>query len=230
MYEEEMKKPDLKDLCDLERQLIDGLKCEMAHGLYSENVSIPQLRQVFDMLKDVVETKKNCMKAWYYDTVTEAMLNAGDRTRYDYDDPMGYDKWRYTSGEFAPKGHGKRTGYRPGIPPIYTGMVPLSQDDLYPEAMMGYPYDRIPSDELPRMDHDGSVGRSPHHSGRYGYSYDEYKDAKDKHDKSGMDSKARSHIGDMMTTTREIWKDADPALRKSLKDDLTAFVTKELTV
>lgn len=82
------------------------------------------------------------MEAAYYENVTEAMEN------YEADGGegrMGYDRWRYSSGRFAPKGRGTY-----GYVPMHTDMP------------MGYPTDgRMMTTD----------GRSTANNGnRYGYT------------------------------------------------------------
>lgn len=83
-----------KDMKEIKHDLIDAAKAEWAKGI--ENVNTEELGEVVDMIKDLAE-------ACYYCSVTDAM---------DEYEPMGYDRWRYASGRFAPKGRGTY-GYTP---------------------------------------------------------------------------------------------------------------------
>ena len=68
---------------------------------------------------------------------------------------------------------------------------------------------------------------------RYGRAYNEYK-MKRRHyhetnspaDKKDMDTHAEEHVRDTIATARDIWKDADPALRKQMKEDFTKLVSE----
>lgn len=137
----------LKDLNEIKHDLINAVKMEIAGGL--ENADTEELGQVIDMIKDLAEAEESCMEAAYYELVSEAM-DGGESER------MGYDKWRYSSGRFAPKGRGHISGYLP------TGnMIPE-----YHAEPMGY-----------------TDGKSTM-SGRYGYSDDKTKSDKERMDKA----------------------------------------------
>lgn len=67
----------------------------------------------------------------------------------------------------------------------------------------------------------------------YGRAWDEYEGAKRYYTetknpslKSEMDARATEHIGNSLVTLREIWRDADPALRQRMKADLTNLVNE----
>lgn len=95
----------LKDLSEIKHKLIDAVKMELDKGV--ESADTEELGEVVDMIKDLASAEKDCMEASYYELVCEAM-DDGESER------MGYDRWRYSSGRFAPKGRGSRTyGYLP---------------------------------------------------------------------------------------------------------------------
>lgn len=100
---------------------------------------------------------------------------------------------------------------------IHKPYMDQSYDDNY---RMGYPMDKVDWQyELPI---------------RYGKSYGDFKMARkhytetnSPHDKEEMDTHAMEHMSNMMTTVRDIWKAADPELRKNIKNNL-AMLTNEL--
>lgn len=133
----------LKELNELKHDLIDAVKAQVAGGL--ENVNTEELGEVVDMIKDLAEAEEACMEACYYETVTEAMTEGEDR--------MGYDRWRYASGRFAPKGRGTY-GYTP--------------DTMMPMAA-GYTTDRMmPSSERTETERSG-VYPTDRYNARMGY-------------------------------------------------------------
>ena len=70
-----------------------------------DNVSLADLNEIgqwIDIAKDLTEYDKNMR-------VIEAM----DEEQEDSYGRMGYDRYRYADGRFAPKGRGHRMGYRP---------------------------------------------------------------------------------------------------------------------
>lgn len=73
-------------------------------------------------------------------------------------------------------------------------------------------------------------------SGMYGRAYEEYQGLRryytETHNpryKTEMDAHASEHVGNTLTTIREIWKNADPELRQRMRGDFTALVN-EMTV
>lgn len=95
----------LKDINEVKHALIDAVKMQVSSGI--DKVDAGELGEVIDMIKDLASAEKDCMEACYYEAVTEAMDEDGEGR-------MGYDRWRYASGRFAPKGRGSRAyGYLP---------------------------------------------------------------------------------------------------------------------
>lgn len=154
--EETKKKVDkIKDTKD---RLVDALNGEIAKGV--EKVDAEEAGAITDMIKDLAEAEKECWEACYYKSIVEAMEADNDK--------MGYDRYRYTNGEFAPK---PTRGYTP----IYANDGNF-YDDLS-DHMMGYTdtgthtgnsrmgnrmgYDKDPVDELAELwqeaDHDTKV-------------------------------------------------------------------------
>ena len=69
------------------------------------------------------------------------------------------------------------------------------------------------------------------HPSRYGESYDRYSDrrrhyheTKDAESKKQMDDSMKEYMSDVSENLREMWKDADPTLRQTMKADLTKMV------
>lgn len=213
MHDQNMK-PDLMDICNIEKDLISALKTVVCHGVFSKDVDTKELGELVDMVKDMAETKRNCMEAHYYETVTKAM------EEYDYDDEdsMGYNRNRYANGRYAPSGTGNMSsGYRP-----HFRMMPNRYDD-YP---MGYD----------RSNGNGNGGNYNNGNGsnsygyQYGKAYDEYRDAKRHYtetksyeDKSHMDEKALEHVNASVMTLRDIWKSADPSVKKDVRTSIKSL-------
>lgn len=124
-----------KDMKDLKHSLIDAAKMEMAKGI--DNVNAEELGEVVDMIKDLAE-------ACYYCSIVDAMES----------ESYGYDRWRYASGRFAPKGRGTY-GYTP------ERMMPESMG--YEPKMMDTPETRNMSTRNMR-------------NIRYGYHKDDFDD------------------------------------------------------
>lgn len=71
---------------------------------------------------------------------------------------------------------------------------------------------------------------------RYGRAYNEYRESRRYYTETNspayrqeMDAHAAEHVGDTLATIREIWKTADPEMKKRIKADFTTLVN-EMTV
>lgn len=236
---------ELQDICRMKDTLMTWCNAEVSKGVDGANCK--ELGETIDMIKDLAEAKKSCLEACYYETVVTAMEEEGeDPERY------GYNHYHTGSGRFASRGNGHYVGYNHNMKegPYIDGYL---HDPNFRQNMMGmYGYedavrnggsssrmgyhptndygikwdDRVygypnPETAMRQMDH------------RYGQAYNDYRMAK-KHytqtnspeDKNQMEHKANEHMSDMINTMREIWKDADPTLRKRMTTDLTALLNE----
>lgn len=173
---------------------------EMKNTLISwaqEEISKGCIAADADDLGKVVDMIKDLCEAEYYHSIVEAMH---EEIEGEYEGRSGYDNRRYASGRFAPKGHGHISGYMP----------PYMEPHM--DMMEGY----TPS---------GRGNRSQ--SGRYGYNYDKYNEARRNYhesrhteDKHEMNEHAKKHLEDTVETLEDIYKDADPELKTRMKQDL----------
>ena len=173
----------LKDISEMKHTLVEAAKAQMAQGV--ECVDTEEMGEVIDMIKDLAHAEKSCMEAAYYELVCEAMQG---------EDSYGYDRWRYSSGRFAPKGRGSVRGYLP----------PYMEGETLEARPMGY--DR--TDGRTRSNgstYDQAGGRSM----RYGYTPESMGMHEGMTSKEKMD-KAIDVMGD-------IWQDATKAEREVLK-------------
>lgn len=176
--------------------------------------------QDWDDLKDCLETANAAICADKDYRIVEAMDEAEQEDKFI--GRMGYDRWRYADGRFAPKGRGRKRGYTP-----YLHMMDDEDYAAYedmPHPMMNYRMGYTKGNEYM----DGMEMRKP---SRYGESYDRYADrrrhyhdTKDAESKKQMDESMKEYMADVMDGMRDIWKDADPALRQTMKADLTKMV------
>ena len=135
---EEVKKKASK-IEDAKERLVEALNGAISSGI--ENVDASEAGEITDMIKDLAEAEEKCWKACYYKSIVEAMNES---------EKMGYDPWRYSNGEYAPKGRGTR-----GYTPVYT------DDDPYRDMsdhMLGYtPDDRMQTRPTKMGYHDDPV-------------------------------------------------------------------------
>ena len=185
------------------------------------------------MIKDLAEAEKACMEACYYETIVKAMEGAGEE---DEDNGrMGYNSRHYSNGKFAPKGRGTKMGYIPDMmmPNQYPYIYGYLNDPDFDDHMQGrFGYQESGagnrSQSGSRMGYDDW---DPDDDPRQSKEYNEYKRAKRHYtetksmtDKQQMDEHAMKHMNQAIDSFREMWKDADPAMRKRMKADLTALV------
>lgn len=208
---EDLKKSGSYDeLCDLKKDLIKIFASEL-HTKGVDDLDTKDCAEVADMIKDLAEAEKACMEACYYETAIKAMEKADEEE--EQEGRMGYNAYRYANGRYAPKGRGTRRGYTPEM-----GMMnPYLYDPDFEEAM-----------EKGRL---GYQGEDPDDDPRQSREYNEYKRAKRHYsetkspeDKRKMDEHAMKHVNQAMDSFREMWRDADPNMRKRMKADLTTLV------
>lgn len=222
-------KKSFEALYELKEDLTRAAMDEMAKGI--QHVDTKEMGEVIDMIKDLSEAEEKCWKACYYKSIVKAMHEEEEEMKRG-GGRMGYDNWRYSSGRFAPTGHGHRSGFTP-------------MDDEYEERMMaegwmegssGYSNGDSKSGGQ-NGSSSGSRGGSMGSNGRMGYPghprgdhYERYNQArmgfhesKDAASRQHMDAAARDYAMDMVDAMKEIWRDADPAMRKELKNKMTAL-------
>lgn len=208
----------VENLCKMQSKLTEIMQSELAKD--SKDICTEEAGEVVDMIKDLADAEKNCWKALYYKKACEAMEEGEEKPELPwYYGPMGYDNWRYSSGRFAPKGHGHRTG-RMGYP----DPKDLGYDPMWPDNMTtGYPM----HDEGKMWPNDGrNFARS-----KYGHEYDMFLDSKRHYtethspeDKEKMKQHGREHVMETVDTIKEIWAEADPDLRRQMKESIVTLV------
>lgn len=216
------KDMDVERLCCMSDCLCKWVEKEIDCGM--AGADIEKLGEVVDMIKDFAEAKYYCaqaeekeIKKKYYCVLTEKMLEEPreeDMEMQYADGPWGYDNYRYqSSGKFAPKGHGTRYGYSRGQKGNTNGTTMDrggNGDRSYP---MGYPESRIPMNYNDPM--------SPYYgmeyvNGPWGHHESDYQG-----DMSMTPEEKMHHTMDNM---KEMWKNADPNLKKEMKSDMTKLL------
>lgn len=234
---EEMKQK-VKDICELKDKLVCSVRDELSKGI--QNVNTHEMGQVIDMIKDLAEAEKECWESVYYKSIVEAMEE--EKEMYGGEGRMGYDNWRYASGRFAPTGHGHRSGFRPGETLDAPWMMAEGFGDDPWRNALGYSNGGTQSGSMNRGSHgDGRSSQSTMgNANRMGYSgterghrYDQYvkarmgyHESKDASHKEHMDASARDYVMDIADSVEEIWRDADPAMRKEIKNKFVALTGK----
>ena len=206
-----------------------------AHGF--DNLS----SQDWDDLKDCMEIVKSAICADKDYREVEAM----DDFEKEYG-RMGY-RGRAANGRFVHRsGRGRSAGYTPYLHMMEDGMDDYDMYDDMPYPMTGYRMGYTDGNRSRNMgnssssgSYSGNYGGGNSRSGydgmrqpsRYGESYDRYSDrrrhyheTKDAESKKQMDDSMKEYMSDISENLREMWKDADPTLRQTMKADLTKMV------
>lgn len=206
-----------------------------AHGF--DNIT----SQEWDDLKDCMEIVKSAICADKDYREVEAM----DDFEKEYG-RMGY-RGRARNGRFVHRsGRGRSAGYTPYLHMMDDGMDEYDMYDDIPYPMTGYRMGYTDGNRGGNMGNSSSSGSYSENYGggnsrsgyegmrqpsRYGESYDRYSDrrrhyheTKDADSKKQMDDSMKEYMSDVSENLREMWKDADPTLRQTMKADLTKMV------
>lgn len=207
-------------------ELLKMISCEVSEGKENVACHVESIGKLVDMVKDLCEAEKECMEKKYYEMMVCEMMTDGD----DMEEigRMGYDKWHYASGKFAPKGKGHRvatsttrSGFNPmPLNPIdrnpHDGGPYWHEDPMVMNYRMGYPMD--------------DMGDAMHPS-RYGQGFDNYKERKKHYTETGseqermdMNSKIEEATYDSLDAMREMWADANPEVRTKLMGSVNRFL------
>lgn len=152
--------------------------------------------QVTDMIKDLAEAE-------YYCSVTEAMQG--------YDDRMGYRQGRDSMGRFTSSG---RRGYE----------SPDAGDRPSGRHMpMGYRPEEPSGGDGSWGDRDGTYGRAFR---EWRKAKRHYTETHSESDRNRMRETENEHLAETMATFREMWDDAEPDMRKRMKEDLSKLVSE----
>lgn len=194
-------KTDYEKLCKAFETVVGWFENETSKGV--TQVDTDELGKVADIIKDLADAKKNCSETekneWeqcYYAHVIMAMERAGD-------DEEGMEN---------------RYGY---VPPKMNKATERSRMRQWAHDPETYNH------EMSEW-----YGRENERSDqRYGKPYREYLDAR-KHytetksvrDKEDMEMYANEHMMDTIGTIREMYRTAEPDLKKRMKADLTKLV------
>ena len=170
-----------------------------------DDLSLADLNEIgqwIDIAKDLTEYDKNMR-------VIEAM----DEEQEDSYGRMGYDRYRYADGRFAPKGRGHRMGYRPYL---YMG-----EDDWLNEYTHNPDFMKPGYTERGKMD------------SRHGRSYDRfdenrrfYHESGDTATKKRMEDSIKDVFDDMESMVQDVWKDMTPEQKTQYRAKMTQLVQK----
>lgn len=216
------KKPELSEICQIEKDLISALKTTVSHGVFSKEVDGKELGDLVDMVKDMAETKRNCWEACYYETVVEAMKEGEDEEGGRM--PRGMEHmYKIMPPHWMNEGP---AGYIP------SSRVPMNKD----WNGLSYDYSNNSGRRMNGDNDDQSQNRNRYRN-PYGESYGEYEDARRHYtetrspeDKRHMNEKAMEHVDNSMMTLREVWRNADPDVKKQVSSAISSLASEFKTV
>lgn len=158
---------------------------------------------------------------------------------------MGYDRWRYANGRFAPKGRGRRSGYTPYLHMMEDEDEYGMYDDI-PYPMTGYRMGYTGGNRGGNMGNSsssgsyyGNYGGGNSHSGydgmrqpsRYGESYDRYKDSRRHYTENPtpeyqqkMKENADEVFDDIEELAKKMYSEADANDKAKFKQKMTQLV------
>lgn len=219
MYSEiEEMMAEMSDLKEIKKTLTSWLKQEVSTG--KDCFDVHSSGAVSDIIKDTAETIKECYEAIYYKTVIEAM-ESGKEPSYGGEDVYGYNHRHMANGEFAKSGRGH----------VVRGYTPYVDQEPYIDAYLHDPnfQHRMGNSSMGYNDGD-RMNRS-----EYGEMYDNYRtarrhyqDSKSQVDKDEMDRHCTNYMAHTVKHLKAMWADADPMLKKKLKEDLGEGMVKVL--
>lgn len=194
----------------------------------------------WEKLKYSMEIVKNAICADKDYRIVCAMDEAEEEEKFM--GRMGY-RGRARNGRFVHRsGRGRSAGYTPYLHMMEDGMDDYDMYDEMPYPMTGYRMGytggnmgNSSSSGSYSGNYSGGNSRSGYEGmrqpSRYGESYDRYSDrrrhyheTKDAESKKQMDDSMKEYMADVMENMRDMWKDADPTLRQTMKADLTKMV------
>lgn len=216
-----------------------------------EQIDTEEMGKVVDMVKDLADAEMNVWKKCYYEAIVKAMEEDKEKEElmFKMDGRMGYDRWRTSTGRFAPKGHGHETSMavatgRAGFvdmpwhnPPYYDD--PRFWDGQPWMAPMGYDESGRNGDGSMQNGSNRGNGQPGSTTGRMGYTpdteanqgrqthYDLYQKARrhfhetgDQEQKQQMKEHGKESVEEALLTVRDIFTEADPQLQQKMRDDL----------
>lgn len=238
----------IQEICNMQYKLQGWANAELEKD--KESIDTKEMGDVIDMIKDLADAKKSCLEAMYYESVIDAMNDAEAEYRMGYGrslpakmhkrypDEMMYkpfvDQEPYIDDylddmRYGYNGGGNRGGNSGGSRGGSTrsgnsgGQGGSSSGGSY-----GY-HDR------PRIDYDEwtSQNQSEKPNSRYGTAYNQYREMRRHYtqtsnpsDKEEMNARAQEHMADTVMSIRDIWKGADPDLKRKMKSDLQSLMSE----
>lgn len=238
-------KEKLKPLCKMKKCLSEWAECEIDKG--KESVCTQEMGEVIDMIKDLAEAEEKLIKGCYYKKIIEAMDEQEEEDELlekMFANPMiceflsekapemmeEYEMFNQRMG-YPRGGRGRSRGQRRS----QSGRFMSTSDGR--GRRMGYDGNDFDENQI-RMIVDEymmKTGNIPERGmgDMRNRPFDHYKEARRHYtetrspkDKEEMDSAAHQHIADTMASMREIWKYADPDMKKRVKQDFTTLMNE----
>lgn len=190
---------------------LNNMKCELINWLQEymacgrDHFDTEFAGDVTDMIKDICEAEEKMAKAKYYCALTTEMEEDDGWVQENM--PHYRSRYGYPRRDFNPSQHPRNA------------MGEFKNRAGYPKYSEVY-------DPTQRRDGMDTYSQS------YQHPYDEWKEAKrhytetkDPHHKMVMDEKTKESAEDAINIMKDIWADANPELKKSMKAEVTNLLS-----
>lgn len=227
------KDSSYSQICESKKRLTEEVINQLNGGI--EKIDAHEMGEVIDMIKDLAEAEKCMNESRYYESIVEAMeegsedpygMRAGYRPRMMAYKPFISEE-PYIDAYLRDGDPTMRMGYSRGSSSSRGGRRNRDSMGRY-TSNRGRPT-RPGYDDGEDWDMDYDEDDDP----RYSEAYNQYRSARrhyteshSQHDKDVMNQKANEHIASTISTVRDMWKDADPNLRKRMKADFSALLNE----
>lgn len=229
-------KEKLKPLCKMKARLSEWAECEIDKG--KEEVCTHEMGAVIDMIKDLAEAEEKLIKGYYYKKIIEAMDEQEEEDELlekMFANPMICEFLAEKAPEMMEEYEmfNQRMGYLRGS---RRGQRRSKTSGRYMSAgdgRMGYNPEYYDENHIRRImdEYMAKTGRPmndvrEHPFDHYKEARRHYTESRSPRDKEEMDQAAMEHLGDTVTSMKEIWKYADPDMKKRVKQDLTTLMSE----
>lgn len=202
-------------ISEMIHKIEETLYAQISNGI--EQIDTEEFGKVSDILKDLASAKKNCKKAEYYETVTEAMENSEV-----IDEEEDDDERRYYGGR-SRDSRGRYTSRRRG----YSSEMPEYKPDYDMDARQYEKMRDMDRKSMGRMYYTDTTGTATrdYREGRSGMSRRGYMESKEMHN-SGTETDKMKNRQELEKWIDDIGTDVKSALGDMTAEERTVMKQK----
>lgn len=200
-----------EELGKMKEKLVYYAKGELEKQV--SDIDTEELGEVVDMIKDLAEAEEKCWKSCYYRTVIKSMEESDDM--HSRMSEFGKNMRMWLDAEYADDDS-------------YGGMEYDSQamgdnKAYYTKPRMNLNMrNRMRREERNMRDNEPRIART--YDG-YEQAKKFYTTSKSPKDKEEMNMRANDHIKETIMTVKEMWDDADPELKRKMKNEFSDLLS-----